>query len=275
MSPAVDDPSSGEVTGGSIILIDPATSGIIGTLTPASPDGADNSDRLTGDSVQSEATAFGIPASLISGDSGDGSHPDRRVPTYSCRLSISDLSLRTFADPGALHPGDSEYTYPPDTVAGDPGSLPATHTEVFDGNGRNPLLRSSFMTDDASFWTARGTLRLDDGTAGAGGAEREREVVVAYIQTDTPVSHAIIAVLHNAIADPRPSSTSCSLLISPHRSARLSRTPIYPCCDRPPPPCRRAAPGPTLHSLRGSCISSPVCRRYLAAAAAARAFPPA
>ena len=43
------------------------------------------------------------------------------------------------------------------------------------------------MTDDASFWTARGTLRFE-GPVGEEGSGKDREVVVAYVKTDTPVS---------------------------------------------------------------------------------------
>lgn len=164
-----------QIAGGSIILIDPSTNGIIGTLTPASPDGA-----LAGDLDPAAIEVSGAEINLVEGVG----IPNRRDPTYSYRLSISDVSLRTVLNSAGTADEDTEgvqkvFETPHKAfkaVGGDIG-----------GKDRKSAVRSSYMTDDASFWTARGTLRCDSPISGTG-QEREREVVVAYVKTDTPVS---------------------------------------------------------------------------------------
>lgn len=163
--------------GGSIILIDPTTSGIIGTLTPASP--SPETEGKSDDQVAHPTPQESGPTE--GGDEILTPTPQRRDPTYSYRLSISDLSLRTFA--GASADAEQSSQYPPASVMGTPSGATRTDAKLKD---RKSQLRSSWMTDDASFWTARGTLRLD-GPVEAG-EEREREVVVAYVKTDTSVS---------------------------------------------------------------------------------------
>ncbi|KAI9632983.1 uncharacterized protein MKK02DRAFT_40363 [Dioszegia hungarica] len=170
-------PKSGEVEpqGGSVILIDPTTNEIIGTLTPASPGEEGTRDQEVSESDTDTLRGHDITGSAVAvGEEG----PKRRDPTYSYRLSISDLSLRTFA--GA-----------PSTITEQGGtSLP---TAAEGGGGGTPAeriqrgMRSSWMTDDASFWTARGTLRFE-GPVGEEGSGKDREVVVAYVKTDTPLN---------------------------------------------------------------------------------------
>lgn len=158
---------------GSIVLIDSMTNGIIGTLTPASPETIGRSPSSLSDKQANETD---IEATLTPFDgSGTGDKQDRRDSTYTYRLSKSDVSLRTYKPDSRTDEG-----LPVVSAAGSPVHT-QNNMETDDRRGRT---RRSWMTDDASFWTARGTLRMDEG----GREGREREVMVAFVKADKDVS---------------------------------------------------------------------------------------
>lgn len=177
-TPTYDKPARTPLdNGGSMVLIDPMTSGIIGTLTPASPEAIvktpsstfnNRSDKTDGDATVPTSDGAALRDKL-----------DRRDSTYTYRLSISDVSLRTYrpgqgSDDGLPHLATSSLVCEPiDPV-----------TEQMRHGSDDSRMRSSWMTDETSFWTARGTLKMDEG-----GAEgKEREVVVAFVKADKDVS---------------------------------------------------------------------------------------
>lgn len=149
---------------GSIVLLDPATSSIIGTLRPESAGVHDSQDNIFNTlDVQRDA---------------DPAIPPRRSPTYSYRLSLSDVSLRTFNN---LQTGFGTGG----TLGGSVGLGEAGDVEGESWDDNHRQMRRSSMADEGSFWTARGTLH----SSGSGTAEAvERKVIVAYIQADASVS---------------------------------------------------------------------------------------
>lgn len=197
---------------GSIVLIDPKSGAVVGTLLPNAPEATvDGLPRQT--DVDTSSTIHGNSTTTSSIIPTEPSPSRQGRYSYTYRLSLSDVSLRTVkvaTDTAHAHgDGNGQGDGPGRRVASNGSQLTATHNTPPEPTPTLPghRMRSSWMTDDASFWTARGTLRSEmildrdgDGAVesatsetsemerGGRGSGEDREVILAYVRSGSPVS---------------------------------------------------------------------------------------